>query len=173
MLVARPRRQRSYERACTRFARWLSPLPDPEYLTAASAAASRSETGGATARATATVAGRGEVAAACGGRVGAACGVVGVSGRSGKARGPGHRSIDALRWLSRVEVSGIEPLGHVLGFGWRATYSHVAQLAEAGLLARFHDRDGSVVAITLEGRRAVGADGGGAVRVGRRADDQL
>ena len=97
---------------------------------------------------------------------GAARGVVAVSGRSGKARGPGHRSMDALRWLSRVEVSGIEPLGHALGFGWRATYSHVARLADAGLLARFHDRDGSVVAITREGRRAVGADGGGDVRVG-------
>jgi DNA-binding transcriptional ArsR family regulator len=91
--------------------------------------------------------------------------VVGVSGQGGKARGPGHRSVDALRWLSRVEVAGIEPLGRALGFGWRATYSHVQRLADAGLLERVHDREGSVVAITREGRRAVGADSGD-VRVG-------
>lgn len=87
-----------------------------------------------------------------------------MSGRGGKARGPGIRSMDALRWLSRVEVAGIEPLGHALGFGWRATYSHVERLAKAGLLERVHDREGSVVAISREGRRAVGADSGG-VRV--------
>jgi DNA-binding transcriptional ArsR family regulator len=91
--------------------------------------------------------------------------VVVVSGRGGKARGPGHRSVDALRWLSRVEVAGIEPLGRALGFGWRATYSHVQRLADAGLLERVHDREGSVVAITREGRRVVGADAGD-VRVG-------
>jgi hypothetical protein len=68
--------------------------------------------------------------------------------------------MDALRWLSRVEVAGIEPLGHALEFGWRATYSHVQRLANAGLLERVHDREGSIVAITREGRRAVGADSG-------------
>jgi len=68
--------------------------------------------------------------------------------------------MDALHWLARVEVAGIEPLGHALGFGWRATYSHVERLAKAGLLERVHDREGSVVAITREGRRAVGADRG-------------
>jgi DNA-binding transcriptional ArsR family regulator len=88
-----------------------------------------------------------------------------VSGRGGRARGPGYRSVDALRWLSRVEVAGIEPLGLALGFGWRATYSHVERLAKAGLLERIHDREGSVVAITREGRRAVGADSGN-VRLG-------
>jgi hypothetical protein len=88
-----------------------------------------------------------------------------VSGRGGRARGPGYRSVDALRWLSRVEVAGIEPLGLALGFGWRATYSHVQRLADAGMLERVHDREGSVVAITREGRRAVGADAG-EVRVG-------
>ena len=47
-----------------------------------------------------------------------------------------------------------------LGFGRRATYSHVARLAGAGLVVRGYDRDGSVVAITAAGRRAVGADKG-------------
>ncbi len=51
-------------------------------------------------------------------------------------------------------------MGRALGFGWRATYSHIQRLADAGLLERVHDRDGSVVAITREGRRAIGADGG-------------
>jgi hypothetical protein len=33
-LVARPQTQRTYERACRRFARWLGPLAGPEDLTA-------------------------------------------------------------------------------------------------------------------------------------------
>src|SRR3954454_4646938 len=83
-----------------------------------------------------------------------------VSGRGGKVRGPGPRSLEALRWLARLEVAGIEPLGHALGFGWRATYSHLERLAGAGLIARGYDRAGSVVAITAAGRREVGADKG-------------
>src|SRR3954470_9141313 len=94
------------------------------------------------------------------GRGGVRGGGGGGSGRSEKVRGPGPRSVEALRWLARVEVAGIEPLGHALGFGWRATYSHVERLARAGLVARGYDRDGSVVAITAAGRRAVGADKG-------------
>lgn len=83
-----------------------------------------------------------------------------MSGRGGKAQGPGWRSLQALGWLARVEVAGIEPLGLALGFGHRSTYSHVARLRRAGLLARAFDADGSVVAITAAGRRAVGADRG-------------
>ena len=83
-----------------------------------------------------------------------------MSGRGGRARGPGWRSLEALRWLERLEVAGVEPLGHALGFGWRATYSHVARLAEAGLVVRAFDRGGSVVAITAAGRREIGADRG-------------
>lgn len=37
-LVARPQTQRTYERACRRFARWLGPLAGPEDLTAANVA---------------------------------------------------------------------------------------------------------------------------------------
>ncbi|WP_270045545.1 hypothetical protein [Solirubrobacter ginsenosidimutans] len=47
-----------------------------------------------------------------------------------------------------------------LGFGRSATYSHLARLADAGLIARGYDSDGSVVAITASGRREVGADKG-------------
>ncbi len=65
-----------------------------------------------------------------------------------------------MRWLARLEVAGIEPLGIALGFGWRTTYSHVERLAGAGLLIRAFDREGSVVAITAAGRRAVGDDRG-------------
>ena len=91
-----------------------------------------------------------------------------VSGRGGKARGPGRRSFEALRWLARLEVAGVEPLGQALGFGRRATYSHVARLAGAGLVVRAFDRGGSVVAITAAGRRAIGADRGD-VRAGATA----
>ena len=88
-----------------------------------------------------------------------------MSGRSGKARGPGYRSLEALRWLERLDVAGIEPFGLAHGFGRRATYSHVQRLADAGLVVRAFDRDGSVVAITAAGRRAIAADRGD-VRVG-------
>src|SRR4051795_11928869 len=83
-----------------------------------------------------------------------------VSGRGGKVRGPGPRSFAALAWLARVEVAGVEPLGLALGFGWRATYSHLARLAGAGLVVRAFDPEGCVVAVTAAGRRAVGADRG-------------
>lgn len=77
-----------------------------------------------------------------------------------RARGPGPRSFEALRWLERVDVAGLEPLGAVLGVGWRTTYSHVERLAAGGLVVRVYDREGSVVAITRRGRRLLGADDG-------------
>jgi DNA-binding transcriptional ArsR family regulator len=77
-----------------------------------------------------------------------------------RACGPGPRSMEALRWLERVDVAGLEPLGAVLGVGWRTTYSHVERLAAAGLVVRVFDREGSVVAITRRGRRVLGADDG-------------
>src|SRR4051794_41048938 len=88
-----------------------------------------------------------------------------MSGRGGKARGPGRRSFEALGWLARLEVAGLEPLGLALGFGRRAMYSHLERLAAARLVVRVFDPGGSVVAITAEGRRAIGADRGD-VRVG-------
>src|SRR3954470_18966778 len=83
-----------------------------------------------------------------------------VSGRGGVARGPGWRSLEALAWLARLEVAGLEPLGLAMGWGRRAVYSHVARLMRAGLVVRAFDPDGSVVAITAAGRRAIGADRG-------------
>jgi DNA-binding transcriptional ArsR family regulator len=82
-----------------------------------------------------------------------------------RAKGPGPRSLEALAWLERVDVAGLEPLGRAMGFGWRATYSHVERLAGAGLVERFYDRGGSVVAITRRGRRLLGAPPGD-LRVG-------
>lgn len=76
----------------------------------------------------------------------------------GKARGPGPRSFELLRWLERVEVAGLEPLGLGHRLGDRAVYSHVQRLADASLVVRIYDRDGSLVAITKEGRRAVRPD---------------
>src|SRR3954452_15025657 len=83
-----------------------------------------------------------------------------MSGRGGKARGPGWRSLEALAWLARVEVAGLEPLGLAMGFGRRATYSHVERLIGTGLAVRGYDAGGSVVAITAAGRRLIGADRG-------------
>ena len=85
-----------------------------------------------------------------------------VSRRSGRARGPGPRSVEALEWLARLDVAGLEPLGLALGTRRATTYSHVARLASVGWVTRLYDRDGSVVAITREGRQAVGLAGGGA-----------
>src|SRR3954469_1467850 len=83
-----------------------------------------------------------------------------MSGRGGRARGPGWRSLEALAWLARLEVAGIEPLGLAMGLGWRVTYSHVERLAAAGLAVRGYDEGGSVGAITAAGRRHVGAERG-------------
>ena len=71
----------------------------------------------------------------------------------GKAKGPGPRSLEALRWLARVDVAGLEPWGLAMGFGSRATYSHAQRLQAAGLVTRIYDREGSVAAITAAGRR--------------------
>ena len=79
-----------------------------------------------------------------------------MSGKGGKAHGPGPRSYEALRWLARLDVAGVEPLGLAMGFGRRATYSHLARLVDAGLVIRAYDRGGSVIAITPAGRRAIG-----------------
>ena len=76
----------------------------------------------------------------------------------GRARGPGPRSYEILRWLERLEVAGLEPLRLAHRLGERAIYSHVERLAAYGLVARIYDRDGSLVAITLAGRRAVRPD---------------
>ena len=78
----------------------------------------------------------------------------------GKAKGPGPRSLEALRWLARVELAGVEPWGLAMGFGRRATYSHIERLQAEGLAMRLYDREGSVLAITAAGRRRVRAEGG-------------
>jgi hypothetical protein len=65
-----------------------------------------------------------------------------------------------LAWVARLEVVGREPLGLAMGWGRRATYSHVERLAGAGLLERVYDAEGSVVAVTRAGRRMLGLDGG-------------
>ena len=77
-----------------------------------------------------------------------------------QARRPGPRSLEALAWLERVDVAGLEPLGRAMGFGWRVTYSHAERLACAGLVERIYDRGGSVVAITRHGRHLLGAEAG-------------
>lgn len=77
-----------------------------------------------------------------------------------RAKGPGPRSLEALTWLERVDVAGLEPWGRALGFGWRVAYSHAERLASAGLAERVYDRRGSVLAITRAGRRLLAAPPG-------------
>lgn len=76
----------------------------------------------------------------------------------GKAKGPGPRSMEALKWLARVDVAGVEPWRLAMGFGSRAMYSHAKRLEAAGLVTRIYDREGSVLAITPAGRRIACAD---------------
>lgn len=71
---------------------------------------------------------------------------------SGRARGPGPRSPELLRWIERLEVAGLEPLTLAHRLGPRAAYFHVARLANAGIVERVYDRNGSLVAITRAGR---------------------
>lgn len=85
-----------------------------------------------------------------------------MAGRSGRAKGPGPRSREALEWVARLDVAGVEPLGLALGMSRPVVYSHVARLAGAGWVELVSDRDGSVVAITREGRRAAGRAESGA-----------
>lgn len=63
--------------------------------------------------------------------------------------------MELLRWVERLEVTGLEPLALAHRLGLRAVHSHVQRLAAAGLVERIYDRNGSVVAITRAGRSAV------------------
>ena len=72
------------------------------------------------------------------------------------SRGPGPRSIVALRWLTRVGASPGEPLALVMGWSEQAMYDHVARLQRAGLVTRIPMTrgDGSLIVVTR--RRAAG-----------------
>lgn len=76
----------------------------------------------------------------------------------GEVRGPGPRSLEALRWVERLDAVGLEALACAVGFGRRAAYSHVSRLGAAGLLERVYDREGSLVAVTPAGRRLARPD---------------
>ena len=65
------------------------------------------------------------------------CAVVRGERPGREARGPGPRSVEALRWLARVEVAGIEPLGLALGFGASARRIRTSRgCGDAGLVVR-------------------------------------
>ncbi len=76
----------------------------------------------------------------------------------GEVRGPGPRSLEALSWVERLDVVGLDALACALGFGRRVAYSHVSRLACAELVDRVYDREGSLVAITPAGRRCARPD---------------
>ena len=67
-----------------------------------------------------------------------------------------------MAWIERLDVVGIEPLQLMLRISQQATYSHLKRLENAGYVERHYDRFGSLVSITREGRRVVGAGGPGA-----------
>lgn len=73
----------------------------------------------------------------------------------GRARRPGPRSLELLRWIERLDVVGLEPLGVAHRLSMRTTYSHVERLVAAGLVERLSERNGTLVAITGPGRREV------------------
>ncbi len=73
----------------------------------------------------------------------------------GRARRPGPRSLDLLRWVERLEVAGLVPLALAHQLSLRTTYSHVERLRAAGLLERLSERQGTLIAITGPGRREV------------------
>ena len=79
---------------------------------------------------------------------------------STRARKPGPRSLELLRWIERLEVVGLEPLALAHRLSQRTTYSHVERLAGAGLVDRIYDRKGTLVAITRAGRRVARPDAG-------------
>lgn len=76
----------------------------------------------------------------------------------GRARRPGPRSMELLRWVERLEVPGLEPLALAHRLSLRTTYSHVERLQAAGLVDRLSERQGTLVAITGSGRREVRPD---------------
>lgn len=76
----------------------------------------------------------------------------------GRARRPGPRSLELLRWVERLEVAGLEPLALAHRLSLRTTYSHVERLRAAGLVERLSERQGTLVAITGSGRREVRPD---------------
>jgi hypothetical protein len=76
-----------------------------------------------------------------------------------RAFGPGPRSMEGLAWLARVDVAGREALRCAMGWSVPGAYSHVQRLAAAGYVIAVYDREGSVLAITRAGRRALRTDG--------------
>lgn len=76
----------------------------------------------------------------------------------GEVRGPGPRSLEALRWLEPLDAVGLEALACAMGFGRRLAYSHVRRLEQSAAVVRVYDREGSVVAVTAAGRRRVRPD---------------
>lgn len=85
-----------------------------------------------------------------------------------RAHGPGPRTEEALEWVARLDVAGLEAVGQALGMSRPVLYSHASRAASVGWLTRLYDRDGSVVAVTREGRRRTGQAGAGA-RAGQLA----
>lgn len=71
---------------------------------------------------------------------------------------PGPSSLDGLAWLTRVGASPAEPLSLVMGWGRRATFSHLARLQDAGWIERVatvHGQ-GSLIVVTARGVTVAG-----------------
>ncbi len=71
---------------------------------------------------------------------------------------PGPRSLVALRWLTRVGASPVEPLALVMGWNRAVVHDHVARLVRAGFVRRvpMTRGEGSLIMVTPDGARMAG-----------------
>lgn len=85
---------------------------------------------------------------------------------SGRSSRPGPRSLVALRWLTRVGASPVEPLALVMHWSHAVVHDHVARLASAGLVQRvpMTRGEGSLIVVTPDGARMAGCLGAAAPR---------
>ena len=84
----------------------------------------------------------------------------------GRAVGPGPRSLEALAWLARSEVAGLEPLGLAMGLGSAGdVFARRAARRRRAARCACMTAEGSVVAITRCGPPRARRDGGD-VRLG-------
>ena len=85
----------------------------------------------------------------------AALGWCAVSALVRRPRRPGAGSWRVLGWVARLGIAGVEPTRRALGLSQAVVYSHLARLADDGLVVRLvvGDGGGGVVALTRRGAR--------------------
>ena len=71
----------------------------------------------------------------------------------GGARGPGHRSLELLAWVCRLQVVSAEAAWTALRMSQSVGYSHLRRLEDAGLLSRQRALEETAAIITRAGAR--------------------